>query len=210
MDLQTNDFKKILTERRSIRSYDPEAKISHEEMTAILNLATTAPSSVNMQPWRFIIVDTPSSKEKLAPLMSFNAQQHNTSAAMILVFGDRDNFAMADKILTQSVDAGIMTEEIKQKQLNSYTPFYENMSEDQLLRTLFIDAGLVSMQLMLAARAYGYDTNAIGGFDRDNLAATFNLDPNRYEPVMVISIGKAAEEGFESTRLPLTDVANWV
>lgn len=209
MSTKTNDFTKIITERRSIRSYDPTVTISREELSDILTIATTAPSSINMQPWRFVVVDTPAGKDKLAPLMSFNAKQHNTSSAMILVFGDRENFSYAEKILSQSVDAGIMPLEVKEKQLQTYTPFYANMSEDQLLRTIFVDAGLVSMQLMLAARAYGYDTNAIGGFDRDNLAATFDLDPKRYLPVMVISIGKAAEEGFPSTRLPLPDITTW-
>ncbi|MNF09263.1 putative NAD(P)H nitroreductase YodC [compost metagenome] len=72
-----------------------------------------------------------------------------------------------------------------------------------------IDGGLVSMQLMLAARAHGYDTNAIGGFEKDQIAEMFGMDKERYIPVMLISIGKAAAEGYQSVRLPIDKIAEW-
>lgn len=72
-----------------------------------------------------------------------------------------------------------------------------------------IDAGLVSMQLMLSARAHGYDTNPIGGFEKDQIAEMFGMDKERYIPVMLISIGKALEEGYASVRLPIDTIAQW-
>ena len=60
--LINNDFSDITFGRRSIRIYDENVKISHEEMLEMIQEATTAPSSVNMQLWRFVIVE---SKEKM-------------------------------------------------------------------------------------------------------------------------------------------------
>lgn len=48
----TNDFSEIVFGRKSVRVYDETHKISHEEMLTMIQEATTAPSSVNMQPWR--------------------------------------------------------------------------------------------------------------------------------------------------------------
>lgn len=62
--IKTNDFMDIMKGRRSIRNYDPTVRISKEEMTEILEEATTAPSSVNAQPWRFLVIDSPEGKEK--------------------------------------------------------------------------------------------------------------------------------------------------
>ncbi|MCI5870500.1 MAG: nitroreductase family protein, partial [Streptococcus sp.] len=45
------------------------------------------------------------------------------------------------------------------------------------------------------------DTNPIGGFEADQLAEVFDLDPERYLPVMIVSIGKAKESGYQSVRL---------
>ena len=54
---------------------------------------------------------------------------------------------------------------------------------------------------MLVARAHGYETNPIGGFEADQLAEAMGLDKERYVPVMILSIGKAKEEGYSSVRL---------
>jgi nitroreductase len=64
-----------------------------------------------------------------------------------------------------------------------------------------IDTSLVAMQFMLVARAHGYETNPIGGFEEDQLAEAFGLDKDRYVPVMIVSIGKGKEAGYESVRL---------
>jgi len=56
------DFMEIVKGRRSIRNYDTDVKISKEEMTQILEEATLAPSSVNMQPWRFLVIDSEEGK----------------------------------------------------------------------------------------------------------------------------------------------------
>lgn len=50
-------FFDVIRERRSVRSYDPEIKISREELTEILRQATLAPSAANLQPWRFHVID---------------------------------------------------------------------------------------------------------------------------------------------------------
>ncbi len=60
---------------------------------------------------------------------------------------------------------------------------------------------LAAMQFMLIARGHGYDTNPIGGFGADQLAEAFDLDKERYVPVMILSVGKAVDQGYESVRL---------
>ena len=52
-------------------------------MTEILTQATLAPSSVNMQPWRFVVIESDEAKATLAPLAKFNQSQVETSSAMI-------------------------------------------------------------------------------------------------------------------------------
>lgn len=74
---------------------------------------------------------------------------------------------------------------------------------------ILIDSGLVSMQLMLSARARGYDTNPIGGYDKSRIAEAFGMEKERYVPVMLISVGKAAKEARRTTRLPIDRIADW-
>ncbi|NTW90745.1 MAG: nitroreductase family protein, partial [Erysipelotrichaceae bacterium] len=97
------DFKTIVLNRRSIREYDPNVKISKEEMTQILEDATRAPSSVNLQPWRFVVVESVEGKDNLRPFMRFNKRQNDTSSAMILLFGDMECYRLTEDIYDQAV-----------------------------------------------------------------------------------------------------------
>lgn len=83
------------------------------------------------------------------------------------------------------------------------------MSGRDLNDTVRLDAGLVAMQLMLVARSYGFDTCPIGGFERDQLAQAFGLDEVRYQPAIIISIGKAIDAGHDSVRLPVSTLTKW-
>ncbi|MCP3764871.1 nitroreductase family protein [Domibacillus sp. A3M-37] len=206
---KTNDFKEIITGRRSIKNYDKSVKISREEMTEILTLATLAPSSVNMQPWRFLVIDSPEGKATLAPLARFNQNQVETSSAVIAVFGDMNNFDNAEEIYGKAVEKGFMPLEVKENILATFTGYFETITREEMKEVVLVDGGLVSMQLMLAARAFGYDTNPIGGYEKDQVTEAFGLDKDRYVPVMLISIGKAADTGHKSVRLPIDKVAQW-
>lgn len=206
---KTNDFNEIVNGRRSIKQYDPSVKINREEMTEILAQASKAPSSINMQPWRFLVIDSDEAKEKLAPLASFNLDKVMSSSAVIAIFGDRRNYEYAEEIYGKAVEHGYMPEEVKEFQLNYFKPLYEGLSDEQMKDIVMLDSGLVAMQLMLVARAYGYDTNPIGGYEKDKLAEVFGMEKDRYVPVMLITIGKALDEGYQSYRLPVDTITTW-
>ncbi|MEN2665862.1 nitroreductase family protein [Listeria aquatica] len=206
---ENNNFEEILTGRRSVRVYDENVKISKQEMKQILEETVLAPSSVNMQPWRFVVVESDEAKKKLRPLIRFNTRQNDTSAAMILIFGDLECYAYGEEIYNQAFQAGKMPEQIKNEQLETIIPLYESLNKQEMGRIVTIDGSLAAMQLMLVARSYGYDTNPIGGFEQDQLAEAFGMDKERYLPVMILSIGKTKEPGFESVRLPVDKIAEW-
>ncbi|UEX90386.1 nitroreductase family protein [Staphylococcus ratti] len=203
------EFKEVLESRRSVKQFDPNVKIPREEMKEMLELTTKAPSSVNMQPWRFVVVDTPEGKAALQPLVQFNTRQNETSAAMIVLFGDMKNYEYADKIYDDAVERGFMPQEVKDVQVAKFVEMYEILDRQAMNDIVKIDCSLAAMQFMLVARYYGYDTNAIGGFDKNNVAEVLGLDPERYVPVVMLAVGKAAVEGRPSVRLPIDDVVSF-
>lgn len=206
---RTNDFDNIVLERRSVKTYNPEVKISREELSEILAKASRAPSAINMQPWRFLVIDSAEGKEKLAPLASFNQTQALTSSAVIAVFYDAENIEYMDEIFSKSVELGYMPQDIKEMQMQQAKPYYASMSPSDLRDINLIDSGLISMQLMLVARAHGYDTNPMAGYDKDRIAEVFGLDKERFQPVMLISIGRAVKDGHPSYRLPVDTITTW-
>lgn len=204
-----NDFSDIAFGRKSIRLYDENFKISQAEMLEMIQEATTTPSSVNMQPWRFVVVESEEAKAKLKPLIRFNTRQNDTSSAMILIFGDMQCYEYGEEIYDAAVAQGKMSAEVRDQQLAAIIPYYKNFSKEQMNDVVKIDSSLAAMQFMLVARAHGYDTNPIGGFEADQLAEAVDLDKERYVPVMILSIGKVMEEGYESVRFAPEKITNF-
>lgn len=204
-----NNFEDVVFNRHSVKEFNVNKKISREEMIQILEEATFAPSSVNLQPWRFVVVESDEAKDKLRPLIRFNVRQNDTSSAMILIFGDMKCYEKTEEIYNKAVEKGYMTENVKKQMMDLVLPAYKNFSQSKMNDVVKIDSSLLAMQLMLVARAHGYDTNAIGGFEADQLAQAFGLDPERYVPVIIIAIGKSDYEYHESVRLDIKDIAKF-
>lgn len=203
---QTADFYNVIKERRSVRYYDPSVKIPEGEMLAILEEATLAPSGNNLQPWRFLVVNDPEQKQKLLPI-AFNQQQVVDASAVIVVLGDKNAFEESnrDDICQKAVEAGYMSEETKNGMLKMMKGFYGAASEQSLKESLLIDASLASMQLMLVAKARGYDTVPMLGFNAEELRKTFKI-PDHLIIALMLPIGKAAQPGHPTIRLNAKEV----
>jgi len=87
-------FQKIVRGRRSIRRYLP-TPIEREKLLACLEAARLAPSAHNAQPWRFIVVDDPGLKARLAAAAFsgiYSGSKFAAQAPVILVLLARTQF----------------------------------------------------------------------------------------------------------------------
>ncbi|MBL7564792.1 nitroreductase family protein [Staphylococcus saccharolyticus] len=208
--IQFNDFNEILNGRKSVKVFDSKYKIPHKEMDEMITKATKAPSSVNMQPWRIAVIESDEAKEKTKEAFGFNVKQLTTSSAMMIIFGDLRNYEKAEQIYNDAVEQNHMTEDIKTQLLDWILPYYKGLSKEGMKDIVNIDSSLMAMQFMLIAKAYGYDTNPIGGFDKENIAEIIGYDSERYIPVLAIAIGKKAQEAHDSVRLPVHEIREYL
>ena len=204
-----NQGNELMQQRCTIRKYDPSVKISKEVMANIIQDAITAPSSLNLQPWRFVVIDTEEGKKLIEPYMMFNRPQWETSSAIVAVFADTQNAGYAEEILAADVKYGLKTEEMKDSYIEKIKMFMSSYTPERQANSLMLDCGFVIMQFMLAAKTYGYDTNPIGGYMRKELSTALDMDTDRYLPVLLLSIGKAAEEAKDSVRLSVDQITQW-
>lgn len=196
-----NQFTDLILNRRSIRKYK-SFDLDSKTLESIFEMALRAPSANNLQPWTFRVIQTATAKAKYSHLFSWNRTQYETSSAMILLFVDTRFASRAEAIYDKAVSLGKMTKEVREKQLNNFRS--QNPNPLDITKIAYLDAGMVAMNLMLAARYYGLDTCPIGGFDKQNAPHAFGLD--NHEAVMAISIGLADDLGFESVRLGFDQV----
>ncbi len=198
----------LMHERKSVRTFDATATISKEEIEEMLTEATSAPSSSNTQSWRFMVIQNQDTKKKIKEF-AFNQQQIETASTIIAVMADTEMYHNIDEIYQSNFEAGNIDKVNMENQINNAKALYPNAPKEVLLNIAAFDAGLISMQLMLIAKAKGYDTVPMGGFDKQQFSEQFNLE-SRYVPLVLIAVGKAAAPAYGSTRLPLEKIATFV
>ncbi len=76
------DYYTLISERRSIRSYQKNKPVAREVIERIVNAGRIAPSAANKQPWKFIIVE---SGETLTKMRECNSKEWYKNAPHILV-----------------------------------------------------------------------------------------------------------------------------
>lgn len=59
------EFFKTLENRHCVRRFDPNKKVTDEQIEKLLKAATLAPSEGNIQPWFFIVIKKQGVKQKL-------------------------------------------------------------------------------------------------------------------------------------------------
>lgn len=196
----------ILKQRASVKEYDTSHEMTKEELTELLDITTKAPSAWNLQHWHFTVFHSAEAKAKLLPI-AYNQKQVSQASAVIAVLGDLEANQNGEKIYSELAEQGFITEDIKETLMTQINGAYQ--SEQYAREAAYSNASLAAMQLMIAAKAMGYDTCAMGGFSKDAYIKEFNVS-GRYEPVMLISVGKAAKEAHKSNRFDIEEVADFL
>jgi len=203
--ITTTELISVFEERHSVRSYDPTHKMSRDEIKELLEITQKAPSAWNLQHWRFLVFDDASAKEKLLPI-AYGQQQIVQSSFVVAILADLEANKNAEKVYGAAVDKGTMSPEIKDRLVSQIHAAYQNphVPRDQGI----LNASLAGMQLMLTAKAKGYDTCPMSGFDAQQFIEVFKV-PERFLPIMLITVGKAAKPAHESSRFPIDEVTIW-
>ena len=203
------DLQKVIKERKTIKMFNPNVKISREELEEMMTLAQLAPSKANLQPWRYVVVDKAETKHQLLGLVGHNAPPCESASAVILVLADLQYQKILGDILDCSIEHGCLALQFRENSYNFLLGLHNKSSESEIRDQVLIDTSLATMQLMLVAKDKGYDTHAIGIFDREAVMALLEVDSKRYAPVMLLAIGKAATAPIPSVRLPLEYTVSW-
>ncbi|QIW16536.1 nitroreductase [Pasteurellaceae bacterium RH1A] len=198
-----------INQRKTIKAFDREATISRETLSEIINQAQKAPSKANLQPWRFVVVDDKAIKNELSNHVAFNTLPCETASALILVLADLRYELALDDILDKEVAENCLAQGFRDNKYNFLLGVHNNATPESVRDQVLIDTSLASMQLMLVAKDKGFDTHAIGIFDREKVLEILSVNAERYTPVMLIALGKPAAEPLKSSRLPVDYTVSW-
>lgn len=212
------DIARIATTRHTCKAFDPARKISDADIAALRTVLRYAPSSVNSQPWHYVIAASEAGKAKLAEALqggyAYNAPKvANCSHAVVLCARtDLDDVHVAAILAQEDRDGRFPAPEAKANQSNSRN-FYVGMHRNDLK-----DAGFwMQKQVYLAlgtllqgAAALGIDACPMEGFDQAKLDEVLGLRERGLTAVVIAALGYRSDADFNAklpkSRLPEADL----
>ena len=183
----------VIRERISTNNFDSTRQISEAEIREVVADAIEAPSSYNIQHWRFVAVIDPEKKKQLQAA-AYNQGKASQASATLVVLGDLRGYEKLDAIYAPLVERGVMDQQRVSSLVQQATGAYK--SNPQFARDEAIRSGaMAAMTLMIAAQARGYATGPMIGFDPEQVKKWLKIS-DRYVPVMLVTLGYPAPGNF--------------
>jgi F420 biosynthesis protein FbiB-like protein len=193
--LTPTDLRHFLRTRRSVRRFKAEP-VPDSVMQDILTTATFAPSAHNRQPWRFAIVTSSASKQKLGEALTAKMR------ADMLTEGAPE--AEIEKRMTNSLRR-IDEAPVLILLCRDMTDVRADTPEEAIMGIQSVAAA--GIQLMLAAHAEGLGANWICWPMYAQLETQVALGlPEKWEPQAMVIVGYANEEPKEKVLKPLDEI----
>jgi nitroreductase len=198
-------IKKTLSEaiegRRATPSFDGEP-IPAEDLQQIIDAGLHAPSGYNMQPWRFIVVQSPEQKKRLRAA-SYNQGKVEEASAVIVACGDADGWRKDIDLMLQQGREGGMPESYAAQARSSVTNYLSGFSSGEMHGWLNKMVMIAVTHMMLMAEVMGYDTAPMEGFEQDKVHEVLRL-PLSYWVVALLGVGHLkGEDKFDGGRFDM-------
>ena len=168
--------------RRAIKHYDPAHRMSEAEIRQLLEAAMQAPTAFNIQNWRFVTVIDPEVRKQIRAV-AWDQAQVTDASLLIVLCADKD--AWKKEAARYWKNAPQPVQDFLVPAIGQYYEGRDQVQRDECMRS----CGLAGMTLMLAAKAMGYDSCPMDGFDFDAVARIINL-PGDHVISFMIAIGK--------------------
>ncbi len=174
--------------RRAVKHYDTAFEMPEADLRKILEAAMQAPTSFNIQHWRFVVVRDEGLRQKIRELGNDQAQM---TEASVLIIMTADIKAWQKEPARYWKDAPA---EVAELLVNWMGPFHEGrdwLQRDEAQRSI----GMASQTIMLAAKALGYESCPMIGFDIEKVAELINL-PEDHCMGNMIAIGTGTKPAW--------------
>lgn len=192
--MNTEEYLKTLSWRYACKKFDPAYKIDPVVWHAIEETLRLSPSSLGLEPWHFIVVESPSVRERLCEVSFGQAQVRDASYYVVLCgrrdIDDSDLLAHIERIhevrrTTAEEDAAHLAK------YRGYAAFWQSSRTDAYIESqIHLCAGFVAH----GAAQLGVDTCIIGGMEPAKYDAILGLETSRFRTMLGMAFGRRSPE----------------
>jgi nitroreductase len=175
----------IVYTRRATSAFT-SSPVSDEDLARILRAGLDAPSSYNMQPWRFVVVRDPEQKKRLR-VAAMNQEQVEQAPAVVVACGDTKRWREdLEEVIRIARERGLTDEsqfERKRRNVTADLGSHPNMAMWVTKQTM-----IAATTMMWMAEALGYDTGPMEGFSEEDVRKVLGI-PEHVRVIFMLAIG---------------------
>jgi nitroreductase / dihydropteridine reductase len=208
------DINQAARRRFTAKSYDRERRLPAGIVDRLRDLLRLAPSSVNSQPWHFVVASTAEGRDRIARSTDAGHQYNGPKirdASHVIVLATRvaaDPLHQEAVLAQEEYDGRFVNDAAKAAQRNSraaYTDLHRYDRKD-LQHWYEKQTYLALGTLLLGASALEVDATPIEGFDPAALDRELGLRDKGFGATVIVALGHGAADDFNAklpkSRLP--------
>ena len=194
----------VIRNRVTVRKFDPDFTVPDEHFDLILEAARHAPSGANAQPWQFVVVRDPGTKQRISDY--FVAEQRfRAKAKMKFPTPDYRGLATAPGFVVVCSDM---------RWVNAFPVLNDGSDLDRMYREnaeriLLQSVAAATMSAHLAAAALGYCVwwvTAIGQAEAQEAMRPLLGIPEEISVLDILVFGPPAQKPYKRWRRPLDEI----
>jgi len=208
------DILSAAKKRHTAKAYDTERRIPEEVMQQVYDLLRNSPSSVNSQPWHFVVANTPEGRARIAKAaqggFAYNAAKVNDASHVIVLCArvDLDDEHL-NAVLDQEQRDGRFRDEAARAGQDASRRGYvkqHRFADKDVAQWVEKQVYLALGTALLGAATLEINATPMEGFDQKLLDAELGLNEQGLSSLVLVSFGYSSPADFNAglpkSRLP--------
>ncbi|MDQ1098490.1 MULTISPECIES: NAD(P)H-dependent oxidoreductase [Chryseobacterium] len=187
------NYLEALSKRYSVKIFNKEI-IPQETLHSILESGKLAASSLGLQPYKIIVVQSEEMKQKLIPSF-YNPSQISTCSHLIVIISKK---SIDEKYIRGYFNHISEVRDIPEETLDPFRKsihqHIDRQTDDQIFNWAEKQAYIVLANLMYAAALENVDSCPMEGFRQDVLEEILNIDSATEKATVTLALGYRSEE----------------
>ena len=207
-----------LMTRYTSKRYDPSKRVAQADLEVLYEALRFSPSSINSQPWKFIVIETDAAKQRLhdsfEKKFQFN-QPHAKAASHTILFAHKTHYTREDYayVVDKGIEDGRTKPEDREKAFGSFIFAEINTDENGNTEKWTKNQAYIALgNAMHTLARLGIDSTPMEGVDPEMLSEVFKEELEGYACHLALCIGYHSDDDYNAdlakTRLALEDVVN--
>ena len=173
--------------RRAVKHFDPDHRMTPEEETKLLEATIQAPTSFNIQHWRFVILRDAGLRSRIRSELGNDQAQITDASLLVLFTADVKAWQKEPQRYWKNAP-----QEVADLLVGWMGPFHEGrdwLQRDEAQRSI----GMAMQTMMLAAQGMGYQSCPMIGYEIEKVAELIKL-PDDHVMGPMVAIGKGTKD----------------